>query len=338
MLWGCQAYLVATMRPFKTIPLFCAILRLSAIALGANSPILRPAQLPDLSLSLNLTSLYDNETSLTSPSSNNTSLYENLTSLALPLSNTSLLPNNLAPLTDSQLPRDPTVEHYAYATISYFGYGARLNIAAVDQVFEAALSDCRRHSFQSRMGTNTRIYTEGSVSLMLNPAAWTYWLTWVRVRERLVAFATEYGYPAFGFTISHPESGAPLGSGSIRSIQPNNLPPSPYYMQFSDSAGVVKFYNYGAAIDMYNTLRSILEATIHCSHYPANETIDAAKLIYPEGSVALTLDPGRLMNWGEWREVLNLIKRFLGAYEYVSFSFDVANEKGDLGNGDLKKG
>ena len=326
------------MRPFKTIPLFCAILRLSAIALGANSPILRPAQLPDLSLSLNLTSLYDNETSLTSPSSKNTSLYDNLTSFALPSPNTSLLPNNSASLTDSQLPTDPTFAHYSYATISYFGYGARLNIAAVDQVFEAALSDCRRHSFQTRMGTNTRIYTEGSVSLMLNPAAWTYWLTWVRVRERLVAFATEYGYPAFRFTITHPQSGAPLGSGSIRAIQPNKLPPSPCYMQFSDSTGVVKFYNYGAAIDMDNTLRSITEAQIDCLHHSASETIDAGTLIYPEGSVALTLAPEPLMIWDEWREVLALIKRFLEAYEYLSFSFDVGNEKGNLGNGDLKRG
>ena len=338
MLWSCQAYLVAAMRPFKTIPLFCAVLRLSAIALGANSPILRPAQVPDLLLCLNVTSLYDNETSLTSSSSNNSSLYDKLTSLALPSSNTSLPANNSASLTDSQLPTDPAFAHYAYATITYFGYGSRLNRAAVDEVFEAALSDCRRHSFQSRMGTNTRIYTEGSVSLMLNPAAWMYWLTWVRVRERLVAFATEYGYLEFGFTISNPESGAPLGSGSIRSIQSNNLPPSPYYMQFPDSAGVVQFYNYGAAIDMDNTLRSIVEATIDCSHHPGNETIDAARLIYPEGSVALSLAPGPVMIWDEWLEVLVLLRSFLDDYEYVSFSFYVSNDKGYLGNGDLKKG
>lgn len=186
------------------------------------------------------------------------------------------------------------------------------------------------------MGTNTRIYTEGRVSLILNPTAETYWLTWALVRERLVVFAYEYGYPGFGFTISHPESGAPLGSGSIRAIQTNKLPPSPYYMQFSDSAGVVKFFNYGPAIDTDNTLRSITEATNDCSHHPATETIDAGVLIYPEGSVALTLEPGQLMTWDEWREVLQLVKRFLDAYEYVSFSFNVVNEKGNLGNGGMK--
>lgn len=325
------------MRSFKTIPLFYTYLRLGAIALGANIPTLGPAQLPDISLSLNLTSLYDNETSLTSPSSNLTSLYNNLTSLALTPLNTTQLSNNAASLTDSGLPPDPTFEHYSYATISYFGYGARLDIAGLNLVFRAALNDCRRHSYHARMGTNTRMYTEGSVRLIFNPEAGMYWLTWALVRGKLVAFATEYGHPEFGFTILHPQSGAPLGRGSLKAMQPNKLPPSPYYMQFSDTAGVVKFYNYGLAIDMSNTLRLITEATIDCSHHtdPA-EIIDAGALIYPEGSVALTLEPGRLMTWGDWREVISLIKRFLDAYEYVSFNFDVANEKGRIGIGNLK--
>ena len=209
-------------------------------------------------------------------------------------------------------------------------------MAGVGVVFRAASSDCRRHNYQTRMGTNTRIYTEGSVELMLEPTAVTYWLTWSLVRERLAAFATEYRYPQFGFTISHPQSGEPLGRGSLRAIQSNKLPPSPYYMQFSDSAGAVKFSNYGSAVNKSNTLKTIIEATIDCRHHSDNDIIDAGALIYPEGSVALTLEPGRLMTWGEWNEVLFLIKRFLDAYEYVSFVFDVNNEKGMIGNGNLK--
>ena len=187
------------------------------------------------------------------------------------------------------------------------------------------------------MGTNTRIYTEGSVSLMFNPQAVLYWLTWALIRERLAAFATKYGYPEFSFSISHLESETFLGRGALKAIQPNKLPPSPYYMQFSDSAGVVKFYNYGPAIDMSDTLRLITEATIDCSHHPdPAELIDAGALIYPEGSVALNLGPERLMTWGQWSEVLGLLKRFLDAYEYVSFDFDVVNYQGKLGNGYLR--
>ena len=325
------------MRPFSTISLLYTYLRISAIALGANPSTRVPAQLPDLALSLNLTSLYDNETSLASPSSNLTSLYNNLTSSASPSSNTSLLPNNAASLTDAALPTDPTFEFYAYATISYFGYGPRLDMAGAESVFRAASSDCHRHNYQTRMGTNTRIYTEGSVELMFKPTAGTYWATWVLVQEKVLDFAIEYGYPQFGFTISHP--GNPLGRGSLRaiqSIQPNELPPSPFFMWFSNLAGVVKFSNNGTAIDMSSTLRLITEATVDCSNHPDNAIIDAGALIYFAGSLTLTLGPRPRMTWGEWKEVLSLIKRFLDAYEYVSLVFDVYNERGMVGNGDLK--
>ena len=163
-----------------------------------------------------------------------------------------------------------------------------------------------------------------------------YWLTWALVRDKLVAFVTEYGYPEFEFSVSHPESGALLGRGALKAIQLNKLPVSPYYMQFSDKTGLVKFHNYGPAIDMSDTLRVITEATIDCSHHPnPAEIIDAGALIYPEGSVALTLGPGRQMTWGQWRKVLPLIKRFLLDYEYVSFDFMVVNDYGKLGDGNL---
>lgn len=207
-------------------------------------------------------------------------------------------------------------------------------MAGVDMVFTAAYSDCRGHNYQTRMGTNTRIYTEGSVELMFTPTAGTYWSTWALVRERLIDFATEYGYPQFGFTISHP--GNPLGRGSLRAIQPNELPPSPYFMWFSNLAGVIKFSNNGSAIDMSSTLRLITEATIDCSNHPDNNIIDAGALIYSERSLSLILGPRPLMTWGDWKEVLSLIKRFLDAYEYVSLAFDIYNEMGMIGNGDLK--
>ena len=335
MLWICQTHLFATMRLLRTIILFYTYLRLCAIALGANLPTLRPAQLPDLLLPSNLTSLYDNETFLTSLSSNLTSLYDNLTSLALPPSNTTLLPNNHS-LADSRLPPDPTFEHYGWGTISFSGYGARIDAAGVDFVLRTVLSDCRSHSYHAQMGTNTRIYTEDSVTLIFNPDAGMYWMTWALVRDRLVAFVTEYGYPEFDFTISHPVSGTILGRGTLKAIQSNKLPRSPHYMQFSDSSGVVKFSNYGPAIDMSDTLRLITEATSDCSHHPdPAEIIDAGALIYPEGSVTLTLGPGRLMTWGQWSEVLWLIKRFLDAYEYVSFDFDVGANQVLVGSGYL---
>lgn len=161
-------------------------------------------------------------------------------------------------------------------------------------------------------------------------------MTWALVRAKLAAFAAEYDYPEFRFSIMHPATGTLLGRGALQAIQSNKLPRSPHYMQFPDSSGVVKFYNYGPAIDMSDTLRLITEATTDCSHHPdPAEIIDAGALLYPEGSVALTLGPGRLMTWGQWTEVLLLIKRFLDTYEYVSFDFDVGANQGLLGSGYL---
>lgn len=329
------------MHPFKTIILPYIYVRLCAIALAATLPILGPVQLPNLSPSPNFTSSYDNETFLTLPSSNLASLYDNLTSLALPSSNITLLPNqtlHTASLKDSSLPPDPTSIHYGFANIWYSSYGPSVNITETQAVFRAVLLDCQWHSPQARMGTNTRTYTVGRVRLVFTPEAAMYWLTWALVRDKLVSFAIQYGYPQFDFAVTTPGSGHRLGAGELRTIDSNILPPAPFYMQFPD--GVVKFSNYGPAIDMIDTLRVITEATVNClQHADHTEIIDAAALIYPEGSVTLSLGPGPQMTWGQWTDVLSLIKQFLDAYEYINFDFKIIGGQGKMGNigsGNLK--
>ena len=165
-----------------------------------------------------------------------------------------------------------------------------------------------------------------------------YWLTWALVRDKLLGFAAQYGYPQFDFTVTTPGSGHLLGAGAFRTIDSNILPPAPFYMQFSQ--GVVKFSNYGPAIDMIDTLRVITEAAVNClQHSDPTKIIDAAALIYPEGSVTLTLGPGPRMTWGQWTDVLSLIKHFLDAYEYINFDFTIMSGEGRMGNigsGNLK--
>ena len=185
------------------------------------------------------------------------------------------------------------------------------------------------------MGTNTRTYTSGNLSLVFTPEAAIYWLTWALVREELLAFATEYGYPEFDFAVTSAESGHLLGAGELRTSASNRLPPSPYYMEFGQ--GLVKFSDYGPAIDMISTLRVITEARIDCLRHPdPSEFIDAGALIYAEGSVKLTLGPGPLMTWGEWMAVISVLREFLDAYEYVNFEFSILNEQGNIGGGDFK--
>ncbi len=320
------------MRSFKTI--------LCAIALAATLATLEPIQLPNLSLSPNSTFLYDNETFSTLPSSNLTSLHDNLTSLALPSSNISLLPNqpnHAASPKQDPLPPDPTYEHYGFATMGYFGYGPSVDIAGAIAVFREVLLDCRRHRPRAQMGTNTRNYTAGSVSLVFNPGAAILWSTWELVRDKLVEFATDYGYPELSFTVASPESGQLLGGGQLRTIDSNNLPPDPFYIQFSQ--GAVKFTDYGPAIDKIDTLKVITEATIDCLQHPRHtEVIDAALLVYPEGPVSLTLGPGPLMTWGQWTDVIYVIKMFLDSYEYIEFNFSIWNEQaGNIGRGNLSQ-
>ena len=319
------------MGPFKTILLPYLSSRFCAIALAATLPTLGP-QLSDLSLSPNFTSL-------TLPSSNLTSLYDNLTFLELPSSNTTLLPNqtlHAASPKDNPLPPDPTSIQYSLAKIRYSGYGPIVNIADVRAVFRAVLFDCQVHSPEARVGTNTRTYTVGSVSLKLTPEAAMYWLTWAFVRDKLISFAIQYGYPQFDFAVATLGSDQLLGSGQIRTIPSGRLPPDPFYMEFSQ--GVVKFSSYGPAINMIITLRVITDAAIDCSqHLDPTEIIDAAALIYTEGPVSLTLGPGPLMTWGQWTEVLSLIARFLDAYEYVNFNFNVWNGQQEIvASGGLK--
>ena len=225
---------------------------------------------------------------------------------------------------------------YGFATIVYFGYGASVDIAAADAVFREVLFDCRGHPPQAQMGTNTRIYTESSVRLYFNPEPTMSWLTWALLRDKLVAFATEYDYPAFSFIVVSPESGQLLGEGTIRTINSNRLPPDPFYMQFSQ--GVVKFANYGPAIDKIDTLKVITEATIDCLQHPDDtEVIDAALLIYPEGSISMALDPGPLMTWGQWMSGISTIKLFLDSFESIKLDFDVRNNEAVVvGRGYLK--
>ena len=320
------------MGPFKSILLPCLYSRFCAIALAATLPTLGPAQLPDLSLSPNLTSL-------TLPSSNLTSLYDNLTFLELPSSNVTLLPNqtlHTTSLKDNPLPPDPTSIQYSLATIRYSGYGPMVNIADVWAVFRAVLFDCQLHSPEARMGLNTRTYTVGSASLRLTPEPAMYWSIWAFVREKLLSFAIQYGYPQFDFAIMALGSDQLLGSGKIRPIQPRRLPPDPFYMEFSQ--GVVKFSSYGPAISKIITLRVITDAAIDCSLHPDPiEIIDAAALMYTEGPVSLTLGPGPLLTWAQWTAVLSLIGRFLDAYEYMDFNFNIWNGQQEIvGSGSLK--
>ena len=338
MLWTCRTHLVAIMRPFKTILLPYICLRLCAIALAATLPPLGPGQLPKLSLSPNFTSFYDNETFLTLPSSNITSLYDNLTSFALPSSNIALLPNqtlHAASLKDSRLPPDPTSVHYGLATIWYFGYRANVDITEAQAVFRAAVLDCQGHRRQARMATNTKTYTVGRVSLEFTPEAAIYWITWAFVQDKLLAFATKYDYPQFNFAITSPRTDKLLGAGQLKTIDSNRLPPDPFYMEMPQ--GVVRFSNYGPAIDMINTLRVTTDATMDCFQHPdPTGIIDAGALIYAEGSVSLTLGPGPLMTWGQWKEVVSLIGRFLDNYEYIRFNFDIKSGQEELGSGYLK--
>ncbi len=101
--------------------------------------------------------------------------------------------------------------------------------------------------------------------------------------------------------------------------------------------GVVKFSNYGPAIDKIDTLRVITEATINClQHRDPTEIVNAGALIYPEGSVTLIVGPGPHMTWGKWTEVVSLIKRFLDAYEYVRLDFDIISGQEEIGSGSLR--
>ena len=338
MLWSRQTHLFAIMRPFKAILLPYVCLRLCAIAFAATLPTLGPAQLPNLSLSPNITSLYENETFLILPSSNLTSLYDNLTSLESPSSNISLLPNqtlHTASLKDSSLPPDPTSIQYGFAKIWYFGYGPSVNIADTQAVFREILLDCRGHSPQARMGTDTRTYAVDGVTLRFSPEDTTYWITWALVRDKLLAFATEYNYPQFDFAVLSPGASQYLGAGSLKTIESNRLPPDPFYMQIWQ--GVVKFSNYGPAIDMVTTFKVITDATNDCLQHLDPTIIDAGALIYVGGSVTLTLGPGPLMTWGQWRAVVSVIGKFLDFYEYVTFDFDIWDGQQEIvGSGSLK--
>ena len=314
------------MGPFKTIllPYLCS--RFCAIALAATLPSL------DLSLSPNFTSL-------TLSTSNLTSVYDNLTFLELPSSNITLLPNqtlHAASPKDNALPPDPTSIQHSLAKIRYSGYGPIVNTADVWSVFRAVLFDCQVHSPEARVGLNTRTYTVGSVSLKMAPEAAMYWSTWAFVRDKLLAFAIQYGYPQFDFAVMTLDSDQLLGSGQIRTIQPRRLPPDPFYMEFSQ--GVVKFSSYGPAISKMITVRVITDAAVDCSLHPdPTEIMDAAALIYTEGPVSLTVGPGPLMTWGQWTEVLSAIGRFLDAYEYVNFNFNIWNRQQEIvGSGGLK--
>lgn len=209
-------------------------------------------------------------------------------------------------------------------------------MAEAQAVFRAALRDCQGRSPQARMETKSRTYSVGRVDLVFTPKVAMYWLTWALLRSKLLAFASEYGYPQFDFAILAPGSDQLLGSGQLRTKSGSNRPPpDPFYMQLSQ--GVVRFSNYGPAVDIINTLSVITDATInYLRQSDPTGIIDAGALVYLEGSVTLTLGPGPLMTWGQWMEVVSLIKRFLDSYEYVRFDFSIMSGQEEIGSGNLK--
>lgn len=109
-----------------------------------------------------------------------------------------------------------------------------------------------------------------------------------------------------------------------RQYRPNSLPSDPYSISVPNSGVTTIFRNYTTSISRPDSVRCAEEALgdVLCHNDRLDHRIQYHRE-YTWGSVELTLTPGGIMRWREWKFASKSVFSWMRVYDAVDMNFDV---------------